>query len=307
MRSRAATRLSLPLAAWTAQNAPECADSCPRARPGGTVIASKTMSDNDFTTLLKAAFDAARQTGKRDWRRMTVAVLKNRLLLLTERRFSEAAFGATSVSELVARHPELVRLDRTTKPPSVEWLADPEAESEPVDVDQSRRRIRADLWRAVLDYSSGREYEWDPTSGQARPVDHAEAARKVPTLDREDLASWRADFAAKHRADLKNESEVHKLEEWAKAGLGTQHLPRDLQGTWNAFLKASVVERLTAWFEGSSLVAPSVLVAVEPKPGHSQPSELRSLVHRCVDALTAEELRALPLPAHVLLRVTGRD
>jgi hypothetical protein len=63
--------------------------------------------------LLERAFRSARNTGKRDWNRRLVAVLKNRLLQLTNRNFKEEDFGATSLIELLARHRDLVAVDRT--------------------------------------------------------------------------------------------------------------------------------------------------------------------------------------------------
>lgn len=266
------------------------------------------MQSGDLAALLASAFDAARASGKRDWRRMTVAVLKNRVLQATERGFTEEQFGASSFVELVSQHPDLLRLDRTTKPPTVEWMgAQPSASLDATEAaDLAAERVRADLWRSVLDYSSGREYEWDAAGGQARPVDKADPARRIPTVDKDVLAGWRAEFSARHR-DAVDERDAKRLDAWATAGLGTQHLPRSLQGGWNAFLKTRVVARLHEWFQQGSFVEPNVLVAIEPTPATAKASDMRSFVHRCVDVMTADELRALMLPASVLLRVSGRE
>ena len=43
----------------------------------------------DTKTLIRKTFDMARVSGKLDWYRMTTAVLKNRLLMLTKNEFRE--------------------------------------------------------------------------------------------------------------------------------------------------------------------------------------------------------------------------
>ena len=47
---------------------------------------------------------------------MIVAVLKNRLLQLTNRTFREEDFGATSLVELMTRYRDLVAIDRSVRP-----------------------------------------------------------------------------------------------------------------------------------------------------------------------------------------------
>jgi hypothetical protein len=263
------------------------------------------MSDDDFPKLLLAAFETAKRTRKDGWRVMTVAVLKNRLLQLTEHRFNEAQYNATSMSELVARHSDLVRVDRNARPITVEWLehssADPHSEA----ADTSNQRLRADLWRAVLDYSSGQEYEWDVVAGQARPLDRADPGRKLPTIDRAQLMQWRTEFVGERQGKV-SEADLARLEDWAEKGLGSQRLPRDSLGAWNAFLKSKLVQLLNAWFVERGFSTPRILAPIKSEPTDPPQSDLRALVHECVDALSVEELHALMLPAHVLLRVARR-
>ena len=111
------------------------------------------MEDTGFREFLEKAFVAARDSGKRDWHLMTVAVLKNRLLQMTNRTFDEKEFGADSFMQLVARHSDLVAIDRSTRPPTVVWSAAVDDEDTATKEATASTRIRADLWRAVLDYS----------------------------------------------------------------------------------------------------------------------------------------------------------
>ena len=51
---------------------------------------------------------------------MTIAVLKNRLLDLTAREFTEARYGATSFKDFVSHYPDILQLDDSVFPPVVE-------------------------------------------------------------------------------------------------------------------------------------------------------------------------------------------
>src|SRR5207253_7391747 len=62
-------------------------------------------------------------------------------------------------------------------------------------------RIRSDLWRAVMDYASGRKFVWDPAKNAAYPSDDPSASPLLPTVDANLLKEWRAKVAAKHESD----------------------------------------------------------------------------------------------------------
>ena len=74
----------------------------------------------DARELVERAFDAARDKGKPEWHRMHLAVLKNRLLLLSDREFDETQHGASNFRQFVADLNDLLRLDLDTTPPMVE-------------------------------------------------------------------------------------------------------------------------------------------------------------------------------------------
>lgn len=262
--------------------------------------------------LLASAFAAARAKGKPEWRRMTTAVLKNRLLQATERRFDVEALGFASLQHLLAEFPSLVRIDHTTSPATVEYLG----EVAPTPREQSgtrpvRTRVRDDLWQAVLNYSAGHVWVWDSTASVARvPLDSDENALVVPTIQREEFAEIRAGFVAQVAASIGLE-ELQRLERWSTEGLGTAELPPTLRGQWNGFVRAIVVERLTDWFESEGIeVPPDLLLPDAPtlsQPADAELMRLRALVIDCVRSMTLSELAGLNLPAGAVLRSRPRQ
>lgn len=132
--------------------------------------------------LIIRAFERARASGKPEWFRMTTAVMKNRLLELTGNEFSEQAYGVSNIREFLALAPDTVRLTYSGGQLFVELLEGSRPAAGPPEDRQSR--IRPDLWLAVMDYSSGRRYVWDPQEQSARPqVAESDASlRELPTI-----------------------------------------------------------------------------------------------------------------------------
>ncbi len=258
--------------------------------------------ETDFKALLEQAFTQARQSGKRDWHRMTTAVLKNRLLQLTDRGFQAEQYGAPNLLALLARFTECVRVERTSPLPTVEWL---QAEVNDQIGDQVivGKRVREDLWRAVLDYSSGQQYEWDATARQARAVESANPAVRLPTVSPGDLRAWREEFANSHRGGLDGERDLSLLDAWLEHGLGTMQLPRALRPTWNEFLKVKVAQVVASWFRDRGMDTPSVMVPLRD-PRAAEVDDLRTYLHHCIDAMSEQELREIRLPASVAHRVS---
>jgi hypothetical protein len=203
--------------------------------------------------LLERAFWSARVSGRPDWHRMIVAVLKNRLLQLSDRTFREQDFGAASLLELTARYPDLVAIDRSAKPVVIEWIG---PRTLGADTGQTRR-VRSDLWRAALDFSSGLEYEWNTAAGDARPVEHADPGRRLPTVTPETLARWRAAFVVDHAPAVAS-GDRERLQQWAVQAFGSQGLPRPLRARWNEHLKHQVIGHLTVWFAASGQPVPDL-------------------------------------------------
>src|SRR6266850_1463987 len=144
--------------------------------------------------LVERAFGLARQSGKLDWWTMAIPVLKNRLLLLTNKAFKEADFGATSFRDFLNKIPDVVSVDETPPPGFVILKsAAPERFERPSANVFRGERIRADLWRAVLDYSSGHNYVWDTSEQVVRPAKLKEDGPVLPTLSLADLDEWRTE------------------------------------------------------------------------------------------------------------------
>lgn len=259
--------------------------------------------------LIVRAFARARESGKPDWRVMTTAVLKNRLLDLTEGAFHEADWGATTIAEFVNQFSDLVTLDTSTRPARVHLVetAEPEGtQSASLLPLGPRRRIRADLWRAVLDYGGEHVYVWDGDGAIAvKPASVAagDSRPALPTTTREEFAAWRAQFVAAHEdvpAPLRA-----SLETWREQGSGTKSLPPRFRNAWTGEVKRRVLERLMSWFAEHDLQPPSDLVETpDLEDRHEFGVEaLRAFVHECVQAMTREELEGLALPARVAARV----
>lgn len=280
--------------------------------------------------LVEEAFDVARATGKPDWFRMRAAVLKNRILDLTDRTFNEADHGASSFVDFVSSYPEIVSVDRSVDPPwvmlrSYEAEANPYASSTASDSSASQLRIRPDLWRAVVDYRSGITRFWDPVTGSVSGTSPAAApepnepgrsdspepdggelaasAWDLPTLTPQELAQWREEFVQEVGQDLPEDARA-KLERWQAEALGTQALPAQLRGRWNEGLKRRVAERLSQWFRFRGQEPPNDLLRPVGRSARQDASQsLREFILSCVKQMTEDELRALHLPVTSIARM----
>ena len=112
--------------------------------------------------LITQAFRQARNSGKPDWYRMTTAVLKNRLLDLTDRKFTEASYAASSLADFVSQFSHILNVDRDQLPMTVELKEEERArlDSDVVSGASRNIRIKGELWRAIFDRSSGNTYYW---------------------------------------------------------------------------------------------------------------------------------------------------
>lgn len=258
----------------------------------------------DPRPLIKQAFDMARRSGK-DGRRMSLAVLKNRMLQLTRKQFQEVDYGATSFLALLQSVPDTVRID-ATHPVTIELISIPGGDHEIEAPTLESKRIREDLWRAALDYSSGVRYLWDGVDGVARIAAEGEEGRILPSATREELALWRKEFVEQNANSEFTDDERDRLRRWCDEAQSTYFLPGKLRGPWNGELKRRVRGRLEAWFLAQGLAVPSdLVVSTQPRVSEivkESVEDLRNLVLRCVRAMTHEELRALSLPPAAVLR-----
>jgi len=259
---------------------------------------------SDLHTLILSAFLAAKKKGLPSWFRMNAGVLKNRLILLTDGQFDEQKYGYVDFREFLEAHSDLLRIDPTTKPITVELIDQVVGDGEQSS-DQSQKRIRPDLWRAVTDYASGRKYVWDKERNLVLVANDqvSDALPRLPTINADDLAHWRKLFLAKHRDSLEGR-DLEKAMRWETEGLAINFLPVLLRQSWGHEFSANVRERLSAWFRGNAITPPLLeLPAENPVRKESQSEDLRRLVIQCVELMTPQELEQLQLPASLLTRI----
>lgn len=219
--------------------------------------------------LIKKAFAQARQKQGQSARSMTLAVLNNRLLQLTNRQFKPADYGAKSLRALLATLAPKVVISGDPHHPVVE-LSQPAPEqrplSKPAPATSARPkpltvastnvgaplsiesgRIRDDLWSAVINYASGQRYVWDESLGRPREARPDDTQPAFPTLTPNELNDWRREFLDIHAGTL-NASDLALAMRWREQGLPTHHLPLSLQQPWRGELTRRVRQRLHAFF-----------------------------------------------------------
>jgi hypothetical protein len=297
-------------------------------------LSSGASELDEFRALVRAAFEQALDSGKSDWMEMTSAVLKNRLLSLTDRQFSESRYGSLSFIQLVRRVPDLLDVVDETPPfrlrikvsegeqngvsPPSDDLAEVEARPDPASPrvkDWKRVRIRDDLWRAIIDYDSGAVYVLDAETGYARPREVTDPdLPEFPTTTSGEVAAWRREFV-EMSIPLVGVAHAEELLAWADGGGRQSDLPRSVRGRWVEYVKKQVVRTLETWFRARNQHPPVDMLLASEARGLPQSDaiddvirtrQLRDLIIRAVRTMTYEELAGMPLPAGVLLRFSGR-
>ena len=245
--------------------------------------------------LIEQAFEKARESGRSDWYRMTVAVLKNRLLDLTDRTFKESDYGAVTFQEFVEKHADILSLDETTTPTMAIFKG-----TSPED-DLAGWRIRPDLWKAALDFSGDEDYFWDAVRTQAVTATGDTAlGPKIATIAAEEFGEWKRDFAA----SLGDSNPPDRVVEWVHHRRPAALLPSGLRHRWNGYLKERVKEHLLTWFSQQNVEPPADLL--EPRDSGDRATEsehLRGRLIACLRSMTREELERVQIPASVLLRM----
>lgn len=262
--------------------------------------------------LILRAFQQAWSSDKPDWYRMTVAVLKNRMLSLTDSKFSEANYHARSFMDFLSHYGDITTLDRSRFPPVVELREDERSRIAPLEPGRGagRPRIRSDLWQATLDYASEQTYVWDANANRARPQNPGEEYPAIPTITTDGLQQWRVGFVDTLTSSREiHEDELARLSNWRDNRLPTSALPPRIANQWNGYLRDRVQERLHEWFSEKGLAEPSDLMVAQP-PSAVSPSDtedLRQLVINVVTHMTEQELSSLVLPPRAVLRaMAGR-
>ncbi len=243
---------------------------------------------------------------------MQTGVLKNRLLQATDRKFDPETYGFPTFRALLTALEDVLLSVPNTYPPEVELTGDGlatltgPARTRPESVGNSSRRVRQDLWDAVMDFSSRRRYVWDSVSMRAVALDPGSEPPTqlvLPTITADEFARMRDEFV-NARTTTVSEDEALQLTVWAESRHRTMGLPAPLRPVWNLTLKNEVIRRLDAWFATAGVDPPKdTFEAVPESRKGSDADELRRFVRRCVDQMSEAELQRLPIPAEVAFRV----
>ena len=224
---------------------------------------------NDPHDLVRRAYLMAQKRGKSDWYRMTLAVLKNRLLDLTGRQFNETDYGAANFHEFIRQMPDLLVLDLNVFPPvaEIKWGREANKKAHLPEVGSLEKKtdgeseliyegngIRSDLWTAIVDYRSEKVYVWDSDRRCVRIDEEGVEGDVLPTLDEEELYKWRNQFAEEYLEPLSS-TDRRRLKNWCDRGHGIMELPAHLKSAWDKYFKRGVAERLKVWFRGEYRIA----------------------------------------------------
>jgi len=221
--------------------------------------------DSFLDLLRKVVADVDKKTNS-PTRSMTLAVLNNRLLQKTLRRFNPRDYGATNLRELLETLQPALELSLEKGGPMVIFrdLSVTSAElknkaSASEDFEEGGRstsgRIRNDLWMAIMDYSGGSRYVWDERRGVARTASQEDQeAPSLPTVTPDELDDWRSKFLASNEATLAP-TDLVLANRWRNQRLPTSSLPSELQQSWNKELNRRVRQRLSTFFASREKIA----------------------------------------------------
>jgi hypothetical protein len=251
--------------------------------------------------LIERAFAQARRSGKPEWWVMAIPVLKNRLLQITGQTFKESDFGASTFREFIQNNTDVLEIDSSFLPGAVTLKSAAGASQSHEASSPQRNRIREDLWRAILDYSSGNRYVWDADSSSAIVAPEGNDGPFLPTISAETMTEWKREFLA----SLSETPDDSRVTVWQTRSLPTAALPPVLRLQWNRFVKHKVQSSLREWFESQHIVSPP-LIHPAIAPEECDDTELfREFVIKCLARMSKEELEKLSIPSSVAFRVNS--
>ena len=255
------------------------------------------MSDKSHE-LIRLAFDNAKKSGRPNWYRMDVGVLKNRILNVTDREFRESDHGAPTFREFVRNHSDILDLDENQWPPAV-TLKGVHEESESAS-ESARTQVRRDLWQAVMDFAGGRRYVWDNDEGVAKPASESAAdGPAMPTITMEQFTQWKRAF----ENSVDDAEQDDQFRDWVEKLRPTILLDARVRHRWNDYLKKEVVKRLRDWFQEQKIPLPTDLLETREATVRSPDDELRRRLIACVRSMTKDELERVQIPSSALLRL----
>lgn len=304
---------------------------------------------DELRSLVVAAFDQARRgkSAAGNWHLMRSAVLKNRLIQITNGDFKNSEFGSKPMTDVAMLLPDLLQV-HSTNPTVFEFLQPdlfevltatiPEdagtwqSNDQELGAQQDRFaldhisftssdwetvRVRDDLWRSILDYSSSTPTIWDAEQGiaRARQLMDLPETPALPTLDKGELERWRLEYAETLKAEVAH-AEAEKIASWVTGSGALATLPKRFRAGWIELLKRRVADRLIEWFNSNSIpVPPDIFIRAEARGRTSdtptmdevvRTRRLRGLLVSALQQMTYEEMSDLRIPASVLVRLNVR-
>ncbi|WP_170290140.1 hypothetical protein [Arthrobacter gandavensis] len=246
-----------------------------------------------------------------------MAVLKNRLLDLTERGFRESEYGAPNMQYLAYLLQDMLEMESSDRSGMSIVRFKDELDTHlgvfpGPPLARGYSRLRRDIWIAFVDFRAG-SYVWDTVGKRAIPGEAGPGKLAIPSLTSQQEAEMRKDFRANVSTDLA-QADMQALDEWVTKRLGTMGLPPLLRGQWNGFMRESIASRVSKFFKMSGVEPPADMLATNSPSKTRQHSvtddsrtvphsyDLRAFILRCVDVMSEDELAALPLSASVCLR-----
>lgn len=254
--------------------------------------------------LIERAFALAKKSGKSDWWVMNIPVLKNRLLQLTDQTFKESDFGASTFREFLQNNADLLQVDNSFLPGAVTLKSSGTISTDSPTPIPRKQSIRPDLWRAILDYSSGSRYLWNAATSSASVAPENSDGPFLPTITAEVMREWKTEFLSSVSG---YDPESERLKTWQEQSLPTAALPGPLRLPWNRFLKQKIQGTIKEWFEQQKLPAPPIAAVQEATSSTGDETEtLREFVIACVRLMSLDELERLSLPTKAAFRVKTR-
>lgn len=222
----------------------------------------------------------------------------------------------------------LVLLPDETLDAVLSAIDQPRSRVAPVD---ARMRLRGDLWSAFVDWDRDYRRFWDRDNGRAFfcptiqgwiPDDLFPRFIEITPALQETQLEWMTDFA-NSRPEESRKLLIEALDADAPRGAFRRALSATgLQSQWRQVLRDRIIEVATEWARAAEIDFASILEPIretdsiqrassrhdakEPpsRPRRSSVSyetELRSRVHRAVDAMTWNDLANIPLRGEHLL------
>lgn len=259
---------------------------------------------------IQSAYEAARDSRRENWQVMPLPVLKNRLLASTNGAFHEWDYGWPNLRFLPRAFPDLLALDPTTPHGAAVYIAAPDLTARPdanasgsivrvSNASTEGRRIREDLWNAVVDYRSGLTYIWDVKQRRAIGIEgEAETGTPVfPTISQDEVGTWRRECARKW-AQLNGDADNEAVDAWVENP--RTRVPQRFVNSWRTDQRDRVASIIQDFFRSAQLNLPSDAF---PASGQTR-TELtaRELVRLAAQVMTDTEIDGLQLPVGAVLR-----